>query len=114
MALIPIAYTRPRLFATGIVGCDPLANMPGVQVPSMPVYSEAERAKHYDMLLSFPIKDWGQSFLDFDRFALGWNKDVRVEHGGRQESRDSLFQEDSRTSEVWRHTGISHCAIIQD
>ena len=58
-----------------------LAQMQGVQVPAVPIKSLAERAQFNAMWLKFAREDGG---LDFDGFALAWNKPVastRMEEG---------------------------------
>lgn len=50
-----------------------LAQMQGVQVPAMPVKTPAERSQFNAMWLTFAREDGG---LDFDGFALAWNKPV--------------------------------------
>lgn len=50
-----------------------LAHMQGVQVPAMPLKTPAERTQFNAMWLKFAREDGG---LDFDGFALAWNKPV--------------------------------------
>lgn len=60
-----------------------LASMQGVQVPSTPVNTAAERTKFNDMWMRFARANASQSFLDFDAFALEWNKSVSDMEDGK-------------------------------
>ena len=53
-----------------------LANMQGVQVPAMPVSTAYERTKFGEMWMTYARASRSQSFLDFDAFAIEWNKAV--------------------------------------
>jgi len=53
-----------------------LANMQGVQVPAMPVSTAYERTKFGEMWMTYARASGSQSFLDFDAFAIEWNKAV--------------------------------------
>lgn len=60
-----------------------LAGMQGVQVPSMPISTSFERTKFDGMWMQFANPGSGQSFLDFDAFALEWNKSVSAMEEGK-------------------------------
>ena len=53
-----------------------LANMQGVQVPAMPVSTTYERTQFGEMWMTYARASGWQSFLDFDAFAIEWNKAV--------------------------------------
>lgn len=53
-----------------------LASMQRVQVPAMPVSTAYERTKFGEMWMTYARSGGSQSFLDFDAFALEWNKAV--------------------------------------
>ena len=53
-----------------------LASMQRVQVPATPVSTAYERSKFGEMWMAYARADGSQSFLDFDAFAIEWNKAV--------------------------------------
>lgn len=55
-----------------------LAKMQGVQVPHVPVSSPAEIKKFNRTWMKFVDPSRKTSVVDFDRFALEWNKTVSV------------------------------------
>ncbi|CAN0157123.1 unnamed protein product [Scytosiphon promiscuus] len=60
-----------------------LAEMQGVQVPHMPITSPAEKEKFNGMWMRFVGPAGRQSLLDFDSFALEWNKVVSLMEEGK-------------------------------